>query len=403
VKLQIFYQKRLLGALADDPKSRKIYFQYDDDFLSQKIDLSPLKLPFVPRPQFCGMRDFQGLFGLFYDSLPDRWGMTLLERKLHNDGVQAISALTHLAYMGDRSMGALSYVPDLDGHSREVEAIHLLKTNREARTIYLKGILRDVSPELLQAGASPGGARPKVLLGIDAERKKFISGSGDLPEGYEHWLVKLDDGSKDPHALWEALYLSMAKACGIRVPEYFLIPTGKNKMILALKRFDRIHNRRIHYHSFSGITHTTFMESADYDTLLGVTRNLTHDQREVEQAFRRAVFNLMGCVRDDHVKNHGFLFDGQKWGLSPAFDLIPSKWNGAHSLSYGGESLKPTLKHLENLGVYHSIGRSKVMEQIQKTREVFDSIDHHAREVGLNGAPLEGLKKHLKNHWKRVL
>ncbi len=398
MRLKVYYHDSIIGTLADDPKSRKIYFQYDEIFLTSKIDLSPLKLPLVSRPQFCETLSFRGLFGLFYDSLPDQWGMTLLERKLQNSGARALSSLTHLAYLGDRSMGALSYRPDLDADSREVQKIQLLKTSREARSIYLKGILKDVSSELLQAGASPGGARPKILLGIDNERKEFISGSGDLPHGYDHWLVKLDDGSKEPHALWEALYISMARACGIRVPEFFLIPIGKNKMLLALRRFDRIQNQRIHYHSFSGITHTNFLESADYDTLLGVTRTLTHDQREVEQAFSRAVFNLIGCVRDDHVKNHGFLLKGQKWEISPAFDLIPSKWNGPHSLSYGGESLKPTLKNLVNLGIYHSIGRLKVMEQIKKTQSVFDSIDQFAKNLNLNRDLLKSLKKRLQNH-----
>ena len=316
----------VVGTLAE--QDRQVYFEYDAGFIESGLQLSPYRLPLSSGLIEHRDHAFGPLPGMFDDSLPDGWGLMLMDRHFRREGIdpKTLSPLDRLGYVGDRTMGALTYHP-----SREVEAgdqlLDLVKLGINAEQV-LEGEAAEVLPELMRAGGSPAGARPKVLVGVQDNR--IISGEGDLPEGFEHWLIKFaakeDAGDAGPV---EYAYSLMARAAGIDMPEtrLFEVSEGKDqRRYFGVKRFDRAPgNRRYHVHSFANLIHTNFrIPSTDYADLFKVTKALTRNHADVVRLFRLMVFNVAAHNRDDHAKNFAFVFDDQvnEWSLSPAFDLM---------------------------------------------------------------------------------
>ena len=166
--------------------------------------------------------------------------------------------------------------------------------------------------------------------------------------------------------------LESAESCGIRVPERWLLPgedaAGDACNHLLLKRFDRESDERLHMHSFSGIAHTLSLRYGNsYEELLRTVSALTRDQREVEEMFRRTVFNVFFGNKDDHVRNHAFLMgEPNVWQLSPAYDLTPTPQLDEHSLSVNGKWNDIELADLQALGRAFSVrGIDEILEQIR--------------------------------------
>jgi len=266
-------------------------------------------------------------------------------------------------------MGALTYHPSEDfvPDARLLD-IHVLGRNAEA---VIDGRVADVLPELMRAGGSPGGARPKVLVGVCQDR--IISGEGDLPPEFEHWMIKF--GAKvdvrDAGPV-ETAYAMMAETAGIDMPPFRLFEAAKGYHYFGVKRFDRLPgNHRLHVHTFANLVHADFrIPSGDYADLLKVTRLLTRNHADVLRLFRRMVFNVAAHNRDDHAKNFGFLInEAQEWTLTPAYDLTYSMGpGGEHSMTVLGEGRKPGLEHC--LGVAAGAG-IKSME----ARAIIDRVN----------------------------
>jgi len=179
----------LVGELAE--KEHRIYFQYDPGFLSKSLWLSPYKLPLNLDLQEHKDRDFGPIFGLFDDSLPDGWGLMLMDRYLRSRGfsVEQLSVLDRLSFLGSNTMGALTYKPVLELDTVNTAPFDLYDLHIQSQEI-ITGKTQTVLTELMNAGGSPGGARPKVLVGLYED--KLISGEGNLPDGFEHWIVKFN-------------------------------------------------------------------------------------------------------------------------------------------------------------------------------------------------------------------
>ena len=171
--------KYFAGKLAE--RNRTILFEYDKDFLSSGIELSPFKLPLRPGIFEDKERIFDGLPGVFNDSLPDGWGLLLLDRALRAQGVRLreISPLHRLSMVGSSGMGAVEYVPSQEALADiATSTLHLDGLAEEARTILAEG---DASLEavldLLRLGGSSCGARPKIMADVSAD------GSQIMPDG----------------------------------------------------------------------------------------------------------------------------------------------------------------------------------------------------------------------------
>lgn len=342
----------LVGTLAE--QDRRIYFEYDGAFIETGIELSPFKLPALPGLIEHTDRAFGPLPGLFDDSLPDGWGLLLMDRLLRMRGVDpaTISPLDRLACLGTGTMGALTYHPPTIDHSKQDQIqLDLQELGRNAEQV-LEGDMAEVLPELLRAGGSPGGARPKILAGVKGRR--IISGEDDLPAGYEHWMIKFSArGDAQDAGPMEYAYSLMARAAGIDMPPTRLFEAGRSRGLrryFGVRRFDRAEgNRRLHMHTFANMMHINFrLPSADYVDLFRVTRSLTRNHRDLLRLFRRMVFNIASHNRDDHTKNFAFALDDQtgEWSLAPAYDLVHSAGpGGEHSTTILGEGSLPIREH----------------------------------------------------------
>ncbi len=358
-----------VGTLAQ--KDKKIYFEYDKEFLKTGIELSPYKLPLKAGLFRCDDDTFEGLWGVFADSLPDEWGRLLMDRHLMRLGVNpnALTPLDRLAYVGEYGMGALRYEPQHDVGDFAFDSIVLDDLAERSEEI-LEGRSDEMVDELLALGGSSGGARPKVLVQMNADHTQIVHGIQRLKEGFSHYMVKFASSQDGREAgAIEYAYSLMAAEAGLEMPRTVLLE-GKRGRYFAVERFDRVGDSRVHMHSVAGLTHSDFrLPALDYDDLLRLTLHLTKNMVDVEKMFRLACFNLFAHNRDDHAKNFSFLMDEQGvWRLSPAYDITFSFGpRGEHSTMYLGEGKSPTTEHLTALAKKHGIKKGSVI--IDEVRE----------------------------------
>ncbi len=374
-----------VGQLAED--KHQLYFQYDQDFLAKNLWLSPYKLPLGPDLFKHKDRAFGPLFGLFDDSLPDGWGLLLMDRFLRKRGfdIEALSALDRLAFLGRNTMGALTYEPELDLQRNDTTPFDLHNLARQSQTI-LSGSSAEVLPQLMNAGGSTGGARPKVLVGIAGDR--MVSGETDLPGPFEHWIVKFSSENDFPDAgPVEYAYALMAREAGIKMAPTRLFTTSAGDRFFGIKRFDREANHRFHLHTFGNLIHSNFrIPSQDYDHFFRIVINLTKNNQDLIRAFRQMVFNIFANNRDDHVKNFAFIMNHKgEWSLSPAYDLIYSPGpGGEHSMTVLGEGKAPAKTDIYKIGEKHGIKKMTVGLIVDEVSEAVNGFQSYAQTAGVS-------------------
>lgn len=373
-------------------RDRTIYFEYDADFLQSGLQVSPFRLPLKPGLQSFDNNLFEGLPGVFNDSLPDGWGRLLFDRSMRAQGIMPdqLSPLDRLAHIGKAGMGALIYEPDIseDHTSDSVDLDWLAEQSRDvlAQNI-LEGAADDVLNALLALNGSSAGARPKALVGYDPMDEKIVHGGAPLKDGFQPWLVKFantTDGS-DAGAI-EFVYAEMARRAGLDVMETKLFPAKNGPGYFATKRFDRDGSERFHMHTACGLLHSDFRTpSLDYQDLMELTILLTRDVRESEKMFRLAAFNVLAHNRDDHSKNFSYLMTERgEWSLSPAYDLTFSSGpGGEQSTMVIGEGKAPDQEHLRALGESADIKKQTVDEIIEQTQEALADWTTLAKEYGV--------------------
>lgn len=400
VKVGLDFGHRIqpVGRLA--VRDRIIYFEYDDDMMQKGIEISPFRLPLQKGVIELPARPFEGLAGVFSDSMPDGWGRLLFDRMARSQGILPvdISPLDRLAHVGIFGMGALVYEPDhspADTHEW-IDLDHLAMQTEEV----LQGSSEEVIKELLALNGSSAGARPKALIGVDANRINIAYGAKRLEKGYEPWLVKFPN-SLDGHdaGAIEYVYALMAKEAGVLMPEVHLFPSQKGAGYFAVKRFDRDGDNRLHMHTASGLLHSDFRTPAlDYEDLLNLTGALTKDIREVEKMYRLAVFNVLSHNRDDHAKNFSFLMDEHgEWRLAPAYDLTFSSGpNGEQSTMVMGEGKNPTVSHLVKLGLEAGLSKKFIDEVIGQTKYALDRWKYLSKDHNVTKESVELVEKTIK-------
>lgn len=386
-----------VGRLAS--RDRKTYFEYDASFLKSGLEISPLRLPLKPGLSTFDYALFEGLPGVFNDSLPDGWGRLLFDRYARSQGIlpSDISPLERLAHVGAYGMGALVYEPD-HSFSEEEGALSLDRLAEQAQDV-MDGRSEDVLRLLLDLNGSSAGARAKALIGVDKDRQNISHGVHSLLKGYEPWLVKFANTHDGPDAgAIEYAYAQMAKEAGIHVPNVHLFPAQHGAGYFAIKRFDRDGPKRFHMHTACGLLHSDFRTpSLDYEDLLALTGILTRDVREVEKMFRLAVFNVLSHNRDDHAKNFSYLMDEEgQWKLSPAYDLTFSSGpRMEQSTSVMGEGKNPGVAHLKKLGEGAGLSEGQISAIIEQTKAVLATWSDKAREYGVSRANIDLIDKKL--------
>ncbi len=346
-KLDVFYHNRKVGTLATT-KDKRIAFSYDAEWLAQGFIISPFSLPlkrevFIPR-----MEPFEGVYGVFADSLPDGWGRLLLDRFLVQQGENPASVdnLTRLAIVGSVGLGALEYRPSMEmEQQRQEEDWDTLseKCHKVLQSEYVENL-----DELVALGGSSGGARPKVMTKYKGEE----------------WIIKFPATmDREDIGELEYRYNCCAKKCGIEVAETRLFESKKCSGYFGTKRFDRIYDeqgkeQKIHMISVSAVLETSHrIPNLDYHILMKLTLELTKDYQEVEKMFRWMCFNVFAHNRDDHSKNFSYLYDEKKgqYVLSPAYDLTYSNSiGGEHATCVNGNGVNPGISDI--LAVAKGIG-----------------------------------------------
>ena len=376
------------------------YFTYARDFPSQTLRISPFKLPidtgFAHKVEERDRRVFDGVHGVFADSMPDGWGLLLIKRTVENKGIpfSSLSPLDILSFVGNRGLGALEYKPVYETESLATREIDLAQLSRESEKIF-EGEASSILPLLLGLGGSPGGARPKVLVAVGpgTEGQRVIRPDSDtLPEGFTHWMIKFR-GKLDHQddAVTEFKYMQAAEQAGLKVPSHELFESN-GKQYFGVKRFDRSPNgEKMHLHSLAGMVHADFrMPSMDYRELLKVTRRLTQSHDEVLRAFRLAVFNVLFHNRDDHGKNFSFLMDKQgNWSLSPAYDLTYAQGPGnEHATSILGSGKDVGSDKLLDLAKLGGIEKKEAGLIIKEVRAAKLDMIADFKGMGLGKHPL---------------
>ncbi len=385
-----------VGELVSD--GRKTYFKYHPDFIETGLQISPFKLPLSPEILTPDTMIFDGLFGVFNDSMPDGWGRLLLDRALISKGISLaeITPLNRLSYVGQNGMGALVYQPAMGSNIDFKKQLELSVIDQETKKI-LAGDSSDIIEELVQLGGSSGGARPKILVGYHPTKDHLIYGKENLPEGYEHWIIKFPT-SNDPKdiAQIEYVYHKMAIDAGLKMNTCRLFKGAPGSFYFGTKRFDRVGTERLHLHSASGLMHDDFrLSNMDYGHLMDAAFRLENHVGAYAKVLRLAAFNVFARNRDDHSKNISFLMDQQgKWQLAPAYDLTFSfSSHGFHSTTVAGEGKSPDSQHLLELA--NVFGVEKPKEIIGKVKEVVSNWKHYASESGVSKTSMQSIEKAL--------
>ncbi|MCC4595079.1 type II toxin-antitoxin system HipA family toxin [Xanthomonas campestris pv. phormiicola] len=375
-KLTVFYegwgQHWPLGTLADD--GRQIIFEYSADALANGIEFSPKHLKLRPKAYGPFPKEIGYLPGLLYDCLPDGWGQLLMDRLFRKAGLDParVSPLDRLAFIGERAMGALAFVPPQNDGA---EAAHwsLLQLAEAAQNVADDDVA--TLRMLAQAGGSPHGARPKALVMFDATTR--IVSTDDDGAG-EPWLVKFPSQSEHPEVCAiEHVYAQMARECGIVMgpTEYFDL--GDNLAAFGTQRFDRVGHLRVPVHSLAGALHADFrIPCLDYETVLRATGFFTQNAHEVMAAFRLCVFNVVFNNRDDHAKNFSLrMNEGHRWDFAPGYDLTFNPGPGGyHQTSVMGEALAPGRTHLLALAAKLGLRLREVEQIIDRTCAVSEGL-----------------------------
>ena len=379
-----------VGELIQEGKS--IFFKYYTVFIKSGIEISPFYLQLSDKIFEAPAQPFEGLFGVFYDSLPDGWGRLLLDRTLTAKGIllQDVTSLQRLSHVGLKGMGALTYRPQVETSAQEILQVELDAISREMNAV-LEGSSSSIIDELYEMGGASGGARPKILVGYNPKTDHLIHGVDTLPESYEHWLIKFPSSNdRQDIAQIEYAYHKMAVAAGISMANCRLFTSASDNMFFGTERFDRNGNERFHLHSAAAMLNDNFRYSnMDYGNLMDAAFKLEHDVSGLEKVLRIAAFNVFAHNRDDHSKNISYLMDSKgNWQLAPAYDLTySSSAHGMHSTTIAGESANPARKHLRELA--SELGMKNGAAILEQVADAVSRWKSFAKDAGVTNESMD--------------
>lgn len=390
-------------------------FEYDPDFVASGIELSPITMQLgrqVYRFPALPALSFHGLPGLLADSLPDRYGNALINAWLATQGRSPtdFNAIERLCYTGTRGMGALTFAPANGPVTTKTDklaidelvrlASEVLVHRHELKVTFCHEDKAEALREILRVGTSAGGARAKAIIAWNPDTNEVRSGQVTAPAGFGYWLMKFDGVANnkdhefaDPAGFGaiEYAYSKLAALAGIDMAECHLFEEGGRRHFMT-RRFDRLADGdRLHMQSLAALAHLDFNDprANSYEQAFLVMRQLGLPQSQIDQQFRRAVFNIVARNQDDHVKNVAFLMDRQgSWRLSPAFDISWSynptgEWTSQHQMSLAGKRDGFTLADLVSSGKVAGLSERAVKSVLQEVTAAVAQWREVAAEVGV--------------------
>ncbi|MGB0838468.1 MAG: type II toxin-antitoxin system HipA family toxin, partial [Flavobacteriaceae bacterium] len=346
-----------------------------------------------------------------------KYGNELINLYLARQGrpENSMNPVEQLCFMGSRGMGALEFEPSsiktrtnssvVEMNSLVEIAQKMLENRSEFQTVLNRDQEQSIK-QLITIGTSAGGARPKAVIAFNEISNEVRSGQANIPEGFEHWLIKLDGvsdiqlGDSQGYGRVEMAYYLMALKAGIdMMPSRLLEENGRAHFMT--KRFDRDHNIKHHVQTFCAMKHFDFnkVTSYSYEQLFQTMRELRLSYSEGEQLFRRMVFNVMARNCDDHTKNFSFILkQGEKWRLAPAYDIChayrpDSLWVSQHALSINGKRKDFSVEDL--LSIAKGMNIKKPLDLIQEVQNAVCLWDDFAHQVKVSDQKREAIKQTL--------
>jgi serine/threonine-protein kinase HipA len=421
--------QQTVGALALDRQKNLYTFEYHPNWLKSGIEIAPLTMPIASgQTPFSFPRlneeTFKGLPGCLADSLPDDFGNAVINAWLGANGrdIHSFSAVERLLYTSTRGMGALEFYPGIGDEntlsSQPLALNTLLETAQQVldAPAHAGGSLNmpeEALSSILQVGTSAGGARPKAVVALNADRTEIRSGQIDAPAGFEHYLLKFDGVSEktsrqetfgDPlgYGLMEYTYYQMAKLCGIEMAHCELLFDG-NRAHFLTQRFDRDGNDKHHVQTLCAMEHTDYKNPGhySYEALLQTARKLKLSRKEAIEIYRRMVFNVIARNHDDHTKNFAFMLNKSgKWQLAPAYDLAfsyrpGSKWVAQHNISLNQKRDDFQLSDLQAVATQISNFTTQAKQIIEQTQ---DAVSRWPQMAKANDVPVELRQYAAKHH-----
>ena len=394
INLDFGTEQRIVGKVAWIEKQRRAAIEWDSDFIANPLPISPYAIRSLEGLYYGPYTPFDGLPGVLADSLPDGWGRLLVDRETaqKKKRVDDLTPVDRLAIIGRHGMGAICYQPEDPWNICPDITPDWFINMRDS-------IDNDISIEdlyrLRMANAGSAGARPKFVALFNPETGILRDSRNSEEEGFAHYLIKARSLSDSGTATREEMaYSEMARAAGIDMLYTELIKTRSGEDLFATRRFDRPGNgRRLHMHSVSAILNADFsVPSVDYETVLKLTGFMTKNHSDIEEMFRRMVFNVLAHNRDDHIKNHAFLMDDQgTWRLSPAYDLSFSDGpGGEHSLCINGNGRNPSYQDIVAVGEGAMIKKHRISDIIGRVR---DGIRQWEFFADIHGIPAKRRKQ----------
>lgn len=403
----------IVGYLLWREETETATFEYAPEFKRLGLDLSPIEMPISQQRVFAfsniSRETFLGLPGLFADSLPDAYGKALLDRWLASNGRHFANPVERLCYQGKRSMGALEFEPAQNDYletSSNIEIDSLVATAREVlnqKEAFSTNMsdTKEALINIIKVGTSAGGQRAKAIIAYNDETKEVRSGQIEAPEGFEHWLLKLDGvtnselGDPQHYGKIEYVYYLMAKEAGIEMSECRLLEENGRAHFMT-KRFDRQKNHKIHMQTLCGIAHYDYkmLRAYSYEQAFQVMRRLRLPYNQAEEMYRRMVFNVIARNQDDHTKNISFLMNRSgKWSLSPAYDVSwaynpQGNWTSKHQMSINNKWDEITRADLIATAKNMNIKRPEIIIE-----QVIDSVNLWYKFAKEYDIPAETIKQ----------
>lgn len=413
---------RTIGAVSVNRPGQVATFEYTTEFRRSGIEVSPIMMPLANQiysfPDLA-KESFHGLPGMLADALPDKFGSSVIDAWLAAQGrlPQDIDAVERLCYTGARGIGALEFKPARGPQSKQstplkidalVQLASEVLSNREnLHASFADPHKEQALREILRVGASAGGARAKAVIAWNPASNEVRSGQATAPPGFGYWILKFDGVSNthvhdlaEPQGFGaiEYAYSLMAKSAGITMPECRLFEENGRRHFMA-RRFDRLEGgEKLHMQSLGALAHFDFNNplAHSYEQAFVIIRRLNLSMDDIEEQFRRMVFNVIARNQDDHVKNIAFLMDKNgKWSLSPAFDMAyaynPSgSWTAKHQMSLAGKRDGFTFDDFKLVAQTASMKRGRaeiitreVMKAVAQWRDFATTAGVVTRQVGM--------------------
>ena len=420
----------VIGAVSLDDQNRTADFEYNPSFVQSGIQLSPVVMPLkkgIYRFPELPYETYHGLPGLVSDSLPDKFGNSIIDVWLSKQGrlPESFNAVERLCYTGKRGMGALEYYPVIASEnidekinvSELVELASMVLRNRKSLNIVLdecnKAEMNTALSQIISVGTSAGGARAKAVIAWNPETNEVRSGQTENSKGFEHWLIKFsgvagnkdkEDEDREDFGIIEYTYYLMAKEAGINMSECRILDDGKNSHFMT-KRFDRDDKgNKFHMQTLCAMAHMDFNQAGaySYEQFFSVMNKIGIHHLDSVEAFKRMVFNIYAFNCDDHTKNISFLMDKQgQWKLSPAYDVSfaynpNGLWTSSHQMTVNGKRKNFTELDFENCAKFGNLSHREVKNAIADVKAAVSNWKVIAKNSGVSQRRIDEIWEFIK-------